>query len=208
MELSTALLSSNYLEEKEFGIKILQKNHKILKLDDIKTISTYFKKNYVHNWATCDSLSGKVIHELIKANNVDVISEIHTWKNSDNLWQQRASCVSFVKTARFGTNKDKIMDICSTCVKSPERFVQLGNGWLLRELSLYDLELVVNFIKENYQNFSREGLRYAIEKMNNSLRNSLLSYSPASGKKEKNSKKRNSESNDKEIIKTKKIRKK
>jgi len=81
-----------------------------------------------------------------------------------------------VKLARLGNHTDPIIRICSTCVKSSERFVQLGNGWVLRELSRADLNLVVNFIKENYKKFSREGLRYAIEKMDNKLRTKLMKY--------------------------------
>jgi hypothetical protein len=48
----------------------------------------------------------------------------------------------------------------------------------LRELSLHDLKLVVDFIKKNYRHFSREGLRYAIEKMDNKLKKQLMDYDP------------------------------
>lgn len=101
---------------------------------------------------------------------------VRQWKDADNLWQQRSSCVSFVKLARFGEHNDVILDICATTVKNSERFVQLGTGWVLRELSLADLDLVTDFIKNNYSCFSREGLRYAIEKMDKNLRAELLAY--------------------------------
>jgi hypothetical protein len=39
-----------------------------------------------------------------------------------------------------------------------------------------DLKSVVDFIKENYSKFSREGLRYAIEKMDSDLRRELMDY--------------------------------
>jgi len=61
-------------------------------------------------------------------------------------------------------------------VRDSQRFVQLGVGWVLRELSLADHDLVVNFIKSNYAYFSREGLRYAIEKMSGAQRTKLLSH--------------------------------
>lgn len=47
---------------------------------------------------------------------------------------------------------------------------------MMRELSLSDLEGVQEFIRKNYDHFSREGLRYAIEKMNEKDRKKLLSY--------------------------------
>lgn len=55
-------------------------------------------------------------------------------------------------------------------------FVQLGTGWVLRELSLSDKNRVVEFIKENYDFFSREGLRYALEKMDEKTRLFLMNY--------------------------------
>jgi 3-methyladenine DNA glycosylase AlkD len=50
-------------------------------------------------------------------------------------------------------------------VKNPERFVQLGTGWALRELWLAEPRKVRAFLRDHYPHFSREGLRYAIEKM-------------------------------------------
>ena len=58
-----------------------------------------------------------------------------------------------------------ILEICETCIKNKERFVQLGVGWTLRELGTYDLKIVKTFIENHYNEFIREGLRYAIEKM-------------------------------------------
>lgn len=55
-----------------------------------------------------------------------------------------------------------------------ERFVQLGVGWVLRELSLADLKLVTKFIEKNKRHFSREGLRYATEKMSKRDKESIL----------------------------------
>jgi len=75
------------------------------------------------------------------------------------------------------------MEICGTCVQSEERFVQLGNGWVLREVGQHYLDEVVDFIKTNYKSFSREGLRYAIEKMDADLRQSLLDYGKTNQKK-------------------------
>lgn len=52
------------------------------------------------------------------------------------------------------------------------------------------MDRVVEFIKSNYCSFSREGLRYAIEKMDPDLRQSLLKYSVDSNSKLKRARKR------------------
>lgn len=101
---------------------------------------------------------------------------VQSWCRSSNDWKQRASCVSFVCLARHGDYNEVILDIAKRVIQNPERFPQLGVGWVLRELSLADESAVVTFIKENYGEFTREGLRYAIEKMEDPLRQELLHY--------------------------------
>lgn len=63
--------------------------------------------------------------------------------------------------------------MCSRIVKTPERFVQLGCGWVLRELSLVDRPRVLKFLEDNERFISSEGWRYATEKLPPSLKASL-----------------------------------
>lgn len=97
------------------------------------------------------------------------------------MWLQRASCVAFVTLARSGNHNETILEICESAVKNQERFVQLGVGWVLRELYLAVDDQVVEWIKSHFSLMSREGLRYSVEKMPASLRSSLMSYSPDEG---------------------------
>jgi len=133
-------------------------------------------EKHVRDWATCDGLSSQVIRKLI-ASDPQKAEEIKAWSPCSNDWKQRASCVSFVCLARHGQHNDLILQIAHEVIQNPARFPQLGTGWVLRELSLADQEAVIDFIKENYNRFSREGLRYAIEKMSKSLKQELLRYS-------------------------------
>lgn len=107
----------------------------------------------------------------------DIAEKLEEWsKKTTLLWRQRSSCVSFVKIARYGKHNERLYRIAANAVTSPERFAQLGCGWMLRELSLADQKGVVTFIKENHDCFSREGLRYAIEKMPKTLQAELLAF--------------------------------
>ncbi len=84
------------------------------------------------------------------------------------------AAVSFVNLARHGNVTAEVLQVCKTTIKNPERFAQLGTGWVLRELWLAEPAVVEVFIKENYQHFSREGLRYAIEKMPKKLQKEIM----------------------------------
>ena len=190
LSLSMECYSSEFMEYKSIGCDILVKIHKQLTDDFLNNEAINILKNHCNEWATCDALSSKVIRHIIdkdKTNKYALI--IKTWKDSDCIWIQRSSCVSFVCLARHGMYNDIIIEICSKCIKNNERFVQLGVGWVLRELSLANLQLVINFIENNYKYFSREGLRYAVEKMDNQIKQRLLKYNKDNNIK-KNCKKR------------------
>jgi 3-methyladenine DNA glycosylase AlkD len=186
------LMKSKFAEEKFLAIDIFQlqvkkislkKNNEKLNESIIIIINTnelinqidkeLFQGEHIYDWGTCDSFSSKVIAELIKKDK-SITFIIKQWKDSSNCWQQRSSCVSFVKLARFGEFNETIIEIVSKTINNNYRFVQLGTGWVLRELSLNDLDLVKKFIRNHYMKFSREGLRYAIEKMDSKLRKELL----------------------------------
>jgi len=108
------------------------------------------------------------------------------------LWYIYIACIlSNTKRNKIYRYNDEIIKICSTCVKNPERFVQLGVGWVLRELSLANLELVNEFLTDNFEYFSREGLRYAIEKMTAKDKQKWMKYKPQQNPtKTRNEKKR------------------
>ena len=50
-------------------------------------------------------------------------------------------------------------------VKNPYRFTQLGVGWVLRDVSVHHTEQVIDFLNAHSEDFSKEALRYATEKM-------------------------------------------
>jgi len=174
INLGVELLKSEFFEEKRFGIELLSKKYNKISPKFIDEFYELFD-NYIYDWGTCDVSCSKIISKMISLN-PEIISTIIKWKDSEKIWAKRGAAVSFVTLAKTGKYNDEIIDICSTIVKDNRRFVQLGNGWVLRNLSLVDLSRVIDFIKRNYDYFSREGLRYAIEKMNPKKRKELMNY--------------------------------
>lgn len=93
-----------------------------------------------------------------------------------NLWIQRVACVSLLRAARVKKYHDDLFLIADFVVKNQSRFAQLGVGWMIRETSVTDLRRTVQFITDTYDYWTREGLRYAIEKMSYNLRQKILKY--------------------------------
>jgi len=177
-EVALTSLKDKFIETQCTGMLLLEKIY-MQQDNNCQSICNDLKMvlmEHCNTWATCDGIS-KILRLLIKQYDHSCVSILKEWKSeSKHIWVQRAACVSFVCLARHGNYDDVIMEIVSECVKNNERFVQLGVGWVLRELSLSDLDRVVAFIKTNYDKFSREGLRYAIEKMTSTLRKELLDF--------------------------------
>jgi len=86
---------------------------------------------------------------------------ISAWHDSDNLWQARASLVSFFPIAGHNEYYPLIEISCYQIIKRNERFAKTAVGWILRELSKYDRGLVEGVIRQNIKYFSVESLKNA-----------------------------------------------
>jgi len=179
-ELAHALIQEEHSEDRYIGLLIFEKLPKEINLEDVNKFQNLFEKGHLRGWATTDLTSSRVFKNFVKGNpkNTDHIA---TWKDSDNIWLQRASCVSFVVLAKHGDKAPNFpgflkgrIDTCEITINNPERFVQLGTGWLLREIGIADKRMLTDFISSNMEEFSREGLRYAIEKLDTEEQKSIL----------------------------------
>mgnify|MGYP003594936546 FL=1 len=59
-------------------------------------------------------------------------------------------------------------------LQHPHDLMHKANGWLLREVGKKDEEVLMNFLKKYYQKMPRTTLRYAIEKLDEDLRQDFL----------------------------------
>ena len=166
-------------EEKKVGTMVLSKNLDEITIDYVEDFERIFD-NDINDWVTCDNFAVKILGPLIKKSD-EFAERLSQWKDCGKVWRMRAVCVTFVSLAKVGEMTDLCFNICSACVKSSERFVQLGVGCLLREMSLNFSDKVVTFIEDHYKFFIREGLRYSIDKLDTQVRKRIL----AMGKKKK-----------------------
>jgi 3-methyladenine DNA glycosylase AlkD len=166
------LIKSKYFEDKTIGIRILEHDSKKLSKEILGEFYNLFD-SYIYEWASCDVLSSKVISKII-INDKSAAKIMIKWSKSDKVWAKRASIIAFVNLAAKQDFDSEIIEIAGNLITNDFRFIQLGTGWCLRNLWLKSPKLVLGFIKKNYKHFSREGLRYAVEKMNPELKTKVL----------------------------------
>lgn len=180
-----ALIESEYGEEKELGVRLLARKVK-QKADKLTpaALRDFTPTVYrgVNNWSTCDSFCSRVLRPMLedewhaRGEKSTTLAVLTDWNKGDSLWQQRASCVALVIPARHGMFIKQSFEHVERAVESSdERFVQLGAGWLMRELTVVSKDRAIQSLLNNGRlHWSREGLRYAVEKLKPEERQRIL----------------------------------
>lgn len=183
LELAAQLLRDEHHEVKHCGVLTFHRFKRRLSSDEasaaasIDCIERLIDEKHVYDWATSDGLSSRGLSPLVERF-PSMATRFLAWSSSENPWKRRASAVTFVKLCKPQHDfEDLILEICRSAMRMDHRFVQLGCGWALREASVKNPRRVVELLKENVSIMSREGLRYATEKMDPATRKELMSLS-------------------------------
>ena len=172
--LALTLIRETYAEDKLAGILLLQEvllpAGGLMWQQDLPQFAALFQDGAISDWSTCDWFCVRVLGPLVEREGEPCARALAGWSSADNLWQRRASGVSFVNLAHKGERNfpgftTMVLEICAATVQCQERFAQTGTGWVLRELSRAEPERLIAFLEVNARLFSAEGLRYAIAKL-------------------------------------------
>ena len=142
--------------------------HKNYEASDFKTFDRWVK-NYVGNWASCDTLCNHSVGTLIEMYPF-LLAKLKEWAKSENRWVKRASAVSLIVPARNGKFLKDIFEIADILHSDTDDMVQKGYGWMLKEASKAHQKEVFNYVIGKKATMPRTALRYAIEKMPSELK--------------------------------------
>ena len=134
-----------------------------------------FKRGYIYDWNVCDWFCVRVLGPMIKENGMPCAKAIAQWRSSKNVWQARASVVAFVNLAKIREFTPLILRSCAILIKREERFAKTAVGWILRELSKSDKNIVIGFIEKSQKWFTKESMDNAIKKLTSSEKHRLRS---------------------------------
>lgn len=171
IELALALIREDYAEEKLTGIlfldEILIPSGQIHGEYELARFAELFSDGFIYDWNICDWFCVKVLSSLIKRDGKQIAKYISQWREADNLWQARASLVSLVYHANNSSYYPMIKESCNVLIKREERFAKTAVGWIMREVSKYNKELVKKILDKNIIYFSTESLKNATKNFNN-----------------------------------------
>lgn len=165
LELALSFFEEDYSEDKFSGILFLQ-----LYLYDkfdihilLSKFENLFQKGLIYDWSVCDWFCTRVLRNMIKVNGMECAKAITEWNSAKDVWQARCSVVSFSNINKNNQYTSLILESNAILIQREERFAKTAVGWLLREISKIDQGIVVDFLKEYGQHFSKECLENSIK---------------------------------------------
>jgi len=164
-------LSGSNTEEYKFAAFFFLNQYKRL-FDN--SIPEFFRTEYFshcHTWSTCDSCCIRVLGPFLARNPQIAQNTIDNWSNDPNYWIKRASLVLHLKIIMINKTFDRAYlfnKVEQMLPFSSEPYIEKAIGWLLKTCTKYSPNVIIQYLRENKQNFSRLIIRYASEKLSKS----------------------------------------
>jgi len=168
------LLSSVYHEHRLTALLIL-----VLKFEKIKDEATkneivnfyldYLK--YINNWDLVDSSCYKILGRYCFEYQKEEL--LRNLSGSEEIWHKRMAVVGtfyYIKKGFFDLTKEFVTQNLS----HTHDLMHKANGWMLREMGQKNKQELIIYLNKYYQQMPRTCLRYAIEKLDEPLRQDYL----------------------------------
>lgn len=138
-----------------------------------KDIVDFYLKHtkYINNWDLVDTSCYKIIGRYCFENQDSKLLE--KLSDSKNMWEMRMAIVGtmhHIKKGQFELTKTFALKN----LKHPHDLMHKANGWLLREMGNKNERELLDFLNLHYKEMPRTCLRYAIEKLDEGLRQNYL----------------------------------
>jgi len=119
-------------------------------------------------WAITDPLCSPTIGSMIIRDS-SVESILKSWQRSENFWRRRCSFLPYLyltlKTQYKSEYAKKIIVAVTPHISDKEFFVGKDAGWILRELSKRDPELVRGYFEKHRENMTKLVIREGMAKL-------------------------------------------
>jgi len=172
LEICEKLWQSGYMEESFVACDWSERLNKKFEPTDFEIFERWIK-NYVTNWASCDTLCNHTVGDFVMMY-PEYISKLKEFARSENRWVKRAAAVSLIIPARKGLFLNDIFEIADILLMDSDDLVQKGYGWMLKAASQAHQQVVFEYVMSKKEVMPRTALRYAIEKMPDDLKKQAM----------------------------------
>lgn len=131
----------------------------------------------INNWDLVDTAASQLVGPWL-AERKSRQGLLMSWARSGQLWYQRLAMVSTLAMIRRG-QFDWTVRLAREFVGHPHDLMHKATGWMLREMGQKSAEALLAFLNRNAVRMPRTMLRYAIEKLPETVRQSYLQRRPS-----------------------------
>jgi 3-methyladenine DNA glycosylase AlkD len=168
LSLCDHLMSSGKYEEASIAIEFMVRQRDTYNKSLFNTVGKWFEK-YITNWAHCDTACHTVLHPFL-ADKVIGFKDLLDWTNSPYRWKRRAVPVTLVESFSKEGSVMQALQVARKLILDPERVVQQGTGWLLREAWKKSPKKVEDLLFKWKDQAPRLIIQYATEKIDKAKR--------------------------------------
>ncbi|MFX1260513.1 MAG: DNA alkylation repair protein [Promethearchaeota archaeon] len=122
----------------------------------------------VDTWSTVDPLCIVCLANII-IRDPDYEKKIAKWRRSNNFWRRRASILPYVHLSKKSIYRKEYAERSLAAIEphlsDTEFFVAKAVGWVLRELSKREPDLVRRFIDDNRERMTKLSIREGSKKL-------------------------------------------
>lgn len=142
------------------------------KSEQKEIIDFYFNHlEHINNWDLVDTSCYKILGRYAFENQEEKL--LIDLSNSEKMWEKRMAIVGtmhHIKKGKFDLTKEFALKN----LLHPHDLMHKANGWLLREMGKKNEQELIDFLNLHYKKMPRTCLRYAIEKLDEDLRQDYL----------------------------------
>jgi 3-methyladenine DNA glycosylase AlkD len=166
------LLASGVHEHRLTALVILTEQFRKASEARQKKIVTLYLKNIsrINNWDLVDLSAPKILGAWLADKDKKVLFKL---AGSKSLWERRIAVLAtfaFIRQDEFKT----ALEIAERLLDDDHDLIHKAVGWQLREIGKQNQEVEEAFLKKHYRQMPRTMLRYAIERFEESRRQSYL----------------------------------
>jgi 3-methyladenine DNA glycosylase AlkD len=162
IDILNELMRQKYTDEKLAAILYLQLFWQNTAVEtQLELISNWFDRSYIWDWNVCDWLCVRVLTPLLEKHPSLVIDTLKRWNTDASIWKARASLVPFAQCKTIEDQRKTILAFSRKLIRRKERFCKTAVGWVLREVSRFDVDFVKKFLAENEPYTTKEVIKNA-----------------------------------------------
>jgi len=166
------------LEQRDWALGVIAYDfaYRVRKQYDDGTFAVFedWLERYVRGWGDCDDFCTHAFGELI-AQKPGLMAKVRAWTAREEFWMRRASAVVLFPSIKQGGYKETDpLKIADLLMMDKHKLVLQGYGWMLKELSKKEPQLVFDYLPKNKAAMPRTAFRYALEKMDEDSKRVLM----------------------------------